>query len=208
MSIQLGSVAPDFTAQTSEGEISLHDWIGSEWCVFFSYPRDFSAVCMTELGLVSRLQPELAKRNTKALALAMTSAEKHKEWVPDFLAQGCALNFPLVADPDGTIAGLYHMLHPQHAEGVTPRCLFIIDPNRKIRMAAYYPTSVGRNFEEVLRIIDSLQLNGRHGLTTPANWRPGEDAVIPPNINDEQARAKFPDHSRVMPYLRMVRPPE
>lgn len=210
MAIELGSLAPDFNAKTTEGEIRFHDWIGEQWCVFFSYPRDHSAVCMTELAVVSQIQPQLARRNAKALGVCITSIEKHHDWSADFpTAQGCSLNFPLAADPDGNIASLYGMVHPQHAGGVTSRCLFIIDPARKLRMFAMYPTGVGRNFDEVLRIIDSLQLNARHGLTTPANWRAGELAVIPPGVSDEQAQAKYPSgYNSITPYLRVVKPPE
>jgi thioredoxin-dependent peroxiredoxin len=209
MSIELGGIAPDFSAETSTGAIRLHDWQAGEWCMFFSYPRDFSAVCMTELSAVARLRDELAKRKTKALGLSIVTAQRHGEWLPDFpAAQGCELNFPLVADPAGEIAALYGMVHPKHAEGVTARSLFLIDPAHKLRFYAMYPTGVGRNFDEALRILDAMQLNGRSGLTTPAGWRPGEDAVIPPSVTDEQARGKYGDKIRnVTPYLRMVPPP-
>jgi alkyl hydroperoxide reductase subunit AhpC len=206
MNITLGSIAPDFTAESSAGTLNLHDYIGEHWCVFFSHPRDFSAVCMTELGLVSRLKPELDRRNARALGLSIATVEDHIAWSRDFAqAQGCALNFPLVADPGGEIAGRYGMLHPQHAAGVTSRCLFIIDPAKKVRMFAVYPTSVGRNFDEVLRVLDSLQLTVKHALVTPANWRPGERAVIPPSISDDVARERFPaGFESVTPYLRLV----
>lgn len=208
MTIELGGIAPDFTANTTMGEIRFHDWIGDQWCVFFSHPRDFSAVCMTELGWVSRMQTEFSARNAKALGLCIATVEKHHEWSADFNgAQNCELNFPLVADPDGRIADLYGMVHPQHAAGVTTRSLFIIDPACKLRMFAMYPTSVGRNFTETLRIIDSLQLTARSGLVTPVNWQSGEAAVIPPSMSSEQAEAKFPDgFTTITPYLRTVTP--
>lgn len=209
MTIALGCTAPDFTADSTAGSLRLHEYVEGRWCLFFSYPRDYSAVCMTELGLVARLKPELDRRNVRALAVSIAELGKHREWSADFdAAQGCALNFPLVADPAGDVARLYGMVHPEHAPGIASRCLFIIDPEKKIRMFAMYPTSVGRNFDEVLRIIDSLQFNGKHALVTPANWRPGERAVIPPGVSDEAARARFPDgYESVTPYLRLVEPP-
>lgn len=209
MSISLGCIAPDFSAESTAGPLNLHDYIGDGWCVFFSYPRDFSAVCMTELGLVARLQPELQARNAKALALSIGELQKHHAWSTDFAAgQGCELNFPLVADPDGAIAARYGMVHPEHAAGITSRCLFIIGPEHKIRMYAMYPTGVGRNFAEVLRILDALQLGAKHTLVTPANWQPGEPAVIPPTVSDEVARERFAQgFDARTPYLRFVRPP-
>ncbi len=209
MTIALGSIAPDFSADSSAGPLGLHEYIGSHWCVFFSHPRDYSAVCMTELALVSRLKPDFDRRSAKALGLCIAKVEDHLEWSRDFeSAQGCSLNFPLVADPSGEIAARYGMIHPEHAAGVTSRCVFIIDPAKKIRMFAMYPTSVGRNFDEVLRVLDSLQLTGKHGLVTPANWQPGERAVIPPSMPDNIARDRFPEgFQSVTPYLRLVDPP-
>ena len=204
----LGTIAPDFTAETSEGEISLHDYIGDSWCFFFSHPRDFSAVCMTELAQVARLKDDFDRRNVKRLGLSIVPLSKHTEWAPDFAeVQGCELNYPLVADSDGEIARLYNMMHEEHMAGVTCHCFFIIDPAKKIRMSAVYPTTVGRNFDEVLRIIDSLQFTAAKGLVTPQGWQPGDKAVIPPALNDEQAKQKFPKGwESPAPYLRLIDP--
>ena len=206
--IELGTIATNFTAQTTQGEITLHDYVGDSWCFFFSHPRDFSAVCMTDLAQVSRLQAAFDQRNVKRLGLCIAPLEKHTEWALDFTAvQGCALNFPLVADSNGEVAQLYNMIHDEHMKGVTCRCFFIIDPNKKIRMSVVYPTTVARNFDEILRIIDSLQFTATKGLVTPQGWQPGEKGVIPPSLNDEQAKAKFPEGwESPAPYLRLVDP--
>jgi alkyl hydroperoxide reductase subunit AhpC len=210
MTIALGSTAPNFTAQSTTGELNFHDFIGESWCLFFSHPRNFSAVCMTELGYVSRLKPELDRLNTKALGLSIVELDQHTRWAPEFEdAQGMALNFPLVADANGEIADLFGMIHPEHMAGVTCRCFFIIDPQHKIRMYSIYPTGVGRNFEEILRIIKALQTSDRHGLVTPVNWQPGDLAVIPPKVSDELARERYPEGWKtITPYLRLVEVPD
>jgi len=204
----LGTVAPNFEASTTEGDITFHDYIGESWCFFFSHPRDFSAVCMTELAEVARLQDEFDQRNVKRIGLSIVPLEKHSQWSAEFpKVQGCELNYPLIADTDGEIARLYDLMHEAHMAGVTCRCFYIIDPNKKIRMSAVYPTTVGRNFDEIIRIIDSLQFTASKGLVTPQGWRPGGQGVIPPALNDEQAKAKFPKGwESPAPYLRLVDP--
>jgi alkyl hydroperoxide reductase subunit AhpC len=208
MTIALGATAPDFTAASTQGEIRLHEYIGNSWCFFFAHPRDFSAVCMTELAAVARLKARFDERNVKVLSLGMAGLDRHLSWAADFEpALGCQPNFPMIADPNGEVAALYGMIHPQHMAGVATRCHFIIDPNKTIRLYAVYPTTVGRQFDEILRCIDSLQLTARRGLVTPADWKPGEKGAIPPALNDEQARAKFPEGwEAVTPYLRLIQP--
>ena len=208
--IALGTIAPDFTAETTIGSVNFHEYVGDSWCVFFSYPRNFSGVCMTELGMGSRMQDVFAARNTKLLAISIADSQKQKDWSSDFAGvQGCDLNFPLVADPNAEVATLYQMMHPAHAEGITCRSLFIIDPNKKIRFYAMYPASVGRNFDEIVRIIDSLQVTDKHGLATPANWTPGNTAVIPPAMADDAAKVKYPQgFDTLAPYLRMTTVPK
>ena len=196
MAIQLGDVAPDFTASSTAGEIKFHDWLGSEWGVLFSHPKDFTPVCTTELGAVARLKPEFEKRGVKG-------------WSRDIEAtQGVALNFPLVADKDREVATAYGMLHPNADTTATVRSVFVIDDQKKVRLTLTYPASTGRNFDEILRVVDSLKLTSTHSVATPANWQHGDDVIIVASLNDEQAKAKFPDGWRAeRPYLRYVPDP-
>lgn len=205
--LQLGELAPDFIADSTEGKISFHDWIGNSWCVLFSHPKDFTPVCTTELGCISKIKDEFDKRNTKILALSVGSVETHQAWIPDINStQKTKVNFPLVGDQDRSISELYGMIHPNASETTTVRTVFIIDPNKKIRLMLCYPASTGRNFDEILRVIDSLQLTDNSSVATPANWKWGDECVILPSITDpEILKKKFPKGYRELtPYLRMT----
>lgn len=204
MSLHIGDTAPNFTVATTTGEINLHDWSGDSWVFFFSHPADFTPVCTTEMGMTAKLADEFAKRNVKPLGLSTDTVEEHLEWVKDVdETQGVTLAFPIVADPDLEIAKLYDMLHPDESETAAVRSVFIIDPQNKIRLTMTYPMSVGRNFDEILRVIDSLQISDRAGIATPANWNLGDDVIIPPSLSDEKAREKFPQGFKtIKPYLR------
>jgi peroxiredoxin (alkyl hydroperoxide reductase subunit C) len=206
MSLHIGDIAPDFTVATTTGPISLHQWAGEDWVFFFSHPADFTPVCTTEMGMTARLAAEFEKRNVKPLGLSTDTVEEHLAWVKDVdETQGVTLAFPIVADPDLAIAKLYDMIHPDQSETAAVRAVFIIDPDKRIRLAMTYPMSVGRNFDEILRVIDSLQLSDRARIATPADWRPGDRVIIPPSIPDETAREMFPQgFETIKPYLRMV----
>jgi alkyl hydroperoxide reductase subunit AhpC len=206
MALQLGQLAPDFEQDSTDGRISFHQWLGSSWGVLFSHPKDFTPVCTTELGEVARLKPEWEKRDVKVIGLSVDSAENHADWASDIAeTQGHALNFPLISDPDRKVSTLYDMVHPEADPAVTVRSVFVIDPNKKIRLILTYPPSAGRNFDEVLRVIDSLQLTDTQKVATPANWRPGDRAIIVPSVSDEAAKALFPQGwETVKPYLRVV----
>jgi peroxiredoxin (alkyl hydroperoxide reductase subunit C) len=206
MSLHIGDIAPDFTVATTTGPISLHEWAGEDWVFFFSHPADFTPVCTTEMGMTARLAAEFEKRNVKPLGLSTDTVEEHLAWVKDVdETQGVTLAFPIVADPDLAIAKLYDMIHPDQSETAAVRAVFIIDPDKRIRLAMTYPMSVGRNFDEILRVIDSLQLSDRARIATPADWRPGDRVIIPPSIPDETAREMFPQgFETIKPYLRMV----
>jgi alkyl hydroperoxide reductase subunit AhpC len=209
MALQLGDIAPDFTAESTEGTISLHDYAGSSWVVLFSHPKDFTPVCTTELGAVAKLKSEFDKRNVKVLGLSVDPLSDHKAWVGDIKdTQGCALNFPLLADPDRKVAGLYGMIHPNANDTLTVRSVFVIDPNRKIRLTLTYPASTGRNFDELLRVIDSLQLTDKYKVATPVNWKHGDKVIIVPSVSNEQAKDMFPGGwDEQKPYLRVVNQP-
>ncbi len=209
MALQLGDVAPDFTQQSSEGEISFHKWAGDSWVVFFSHPADFTPVCTTELGIVSSLKSEFDKRNVKAIALSVDSTQSHKGWISDINeTQKTTVNYPIVADEDRKVSDLYGMIHPNSLNNLTVRSVFIIDPNKKIRLMITYPASTGRNFAEILRVIDSLQLTDYHSVATPGNWQDGGDCVVVPSISTEEARTKFPKGiTEIKPYLRMTPQP-
>ena len=218
MAIQLGDEAPDFTAETTEGTISFHDWIGDGWCLLFSHPKDFTPVCTTELGYVAKLKPEFDKRNVKVLGLSIDPVEDHHAWAKDIEeTQGLAPNYPLIGDPELTVAKLFGMIHPNAtggakqrtaADNATVRNVYIIGPDKKIKLIITYPMSTGRNFDEILRVIDSLQLTAEHQVATPANWKPGEEVIIVPAVSDEDAKAKYPDGWRAeKPYLRYVPQP-
>lgn len=209
MAIQLGDVVPDFTQESSQGTISFHEWIGDSWVVLFSHPADFTPVCTTELGTVASLKPEFDKRNVKAIALSVDGVESHMGWIKDINeTQNTTVNYPILADGDRRVADLYGMIHPSSLNNLTVRSVFIIDPNKKLRLTFTYPASTGRNFDEILRVIDSLQLTDYHQVATPANWKDGEDCVVVPSISTEDARAKFPKGvQEVKPYLRMTPQP-
>ncbi len=208
-SLRLGDVAPDFQAETTEGKISFHEWLGDSWGVLFSHPADFTPVCTTELGTVAHYLPEFAKRNTKVIALSVDGLASHKEWIKDIEeTQNCKVNYPIIADEDKKVAVLYDMIHPNANASFTVRSVFIIGSDKTIKLILTYPASTGRNFDEILRVIDSLQLTANYSVATPANWKDGENVVISPAIKDEDIPAKFPKgHERIKPYLRMTPQP-
>jgi len=209
MALRLGDVAPDFTAETTEGPISFHEWIGNNWAVLFSHPKDFTPVCTTELGEASRLKPEFEKRNVKVVGLSVDQTESHKRWAEDIReTQGTALNFPVIADPDHKVAELYDMIHPEVSDVFTVRSVFVIGPDKKVKLMITYPASTGRNFDEILRVIDSLQLTAGYSVATPVNWKDGDDVIIVPSLSDEAAKEKFPGGWKTLkPYLRVVPQP-
>jgi alkyl hydroperoxide reductase subunit AhpC len=209
MAVRLGDIAPDFTAETTEGPISFHDWIGDSWAVLFSHPKDFTPVCTTELGYVAKCKPDFDKRGVKVIGLSVDATDSHKRWAEDIKeTQGTALNFPVIADPDHKIAELYDMIHPEISDVFTVRSVFVIGPDKKIKLMITYPASTGRNFDEILRVIDSLQLTAKYSVATPVNWKDGEDVIIVPSLSDEAAREKFPDGWRApKPYLRITKQP-
>jgi len=209
MSLRLGDIAPDFQAETSEGPISFHSWLGDKWGVLFSHPADYTPVCTTELGATAKLQSEFEKRNVKVAALSVDGLESHKGWIKDINeTQNTTVNFPIIADENRKVAELYDMIHPNASEKFTVRSLFIIGNDKKIKLIITYPASTGRNFTEILRVIDSLQLTANYSVATPANWKDGEDVVIIPAIKDEEIAAKFPKgYTRVKPYLRTTPQP-
>lgn len=210
MTLQLGDTVPDFKADTTEGPIHFHDWIEGSWAVLFSHPKDFTPVCTTELGAVAKLKPEFDRRGVKVIGLSVDPVSEHKKWAGDIEeTQGTALNFPLIADPDREIADLYGMIHPNASDTMTVRSVYIIGPDKKLKLSLVYPASTGRNFDEILRAIDSLQLTANHSVATPADWERGEDVIIVPSVSDEEAREKFPGGWKtVKPYLRVVPEPE
>jgi alkyl hydroperoxide reductase subunit AhpC len=218
MAIRLGEQAPDFTADTTEGQISFHEWIGDGWAILFSHPKDFTPVCTTELGYMARLKPEFDKRNTKIIGLSIDPVGDHQRWVKDIEeTQGCAVNYPMIGDADLKVAKLYDMIHPEASgsgprtavDNATIRSVFIIGPDKKVKAMLVYPMSAGRNFDEVLRLLDSLQLNAKHTVATPVNWKPGEDVIIPTSVSDEDARKKYPQGFKTLkPYLRTVEQPK
>ena len=209
MAIRLGDEAPDFTAQTTEGEINFHEWLGDSWGVLFSHPKDYTPVCTTELGMTAKLKPEFDRRGVKVIGLSVDALDSHEGWAKDIEeTQGTAVNFPMIADADKTVANLYEMIHPNASETATVRSVFIIGPDKKIKLMLTYPASTGRNFDEVLRVIDSLQLTAKHSVATPVNWKDGDDCIIVPSISDEDAKEKFPKGwTTVKPYLRITPQP-
>jgi alkyl hydroperoxide reductase subunit AhpC len=209
MALQLGDVVPDFTQDSSEGPISFHQWAGDSWVVLFSHPADYTPVCTTELGTVASLKPEFAKRNVKIVALSVDDAESHRGWIKDINeTQNTTVNYPIIADGDRKVSDLYGMIHPNSLNNLTVRSVFIIDPNKKLRLTITYPASTGRNFDEILRVIDSLQLTDNHQVATPANWKDGDDCVVVPSIPTEEARQKFSKGvTEIKPYLRMTPQP-
>ncbi|BDW98730.1 peroxiredoxin [Maricaulis maris] len=209
MGLLLGDIAPNFQTETSEGPISFHDWIGDDWVVFFSHPADYTPVCTTELGFTARLKDEFAKRGAKAIALSVDSVEDHKGWIKDIEeTQNVRMNFPIIADTDRKVSELYSMIHPNADPKLTVRAVYIIDPNKKIRATFTYPPSAGRNFNEVLRLIDSLQLTDGYKVATPVNWVDGDDVIIVPSISDAEADKLFPaGYNKIKPYLRVTKQP-
>ena len=209
MGLLLGDTAPNFDVETTDGPINFHEWIGDNWVVFFSHPADFTPVCTTELGFTAKLKDEFAKRNTKAIALSVDSAEDHKAWIGDIEeTQGVKMNFPIIADTDRSVSELYTMIHPNADPKVTVRAVYIIDPNKKIRATFTYPPSAGRNFNEILRLIDSLQLTDGYKVATPVNWEDGQDVIVVPSISDDEADKLFPKgYNKIKPYLRTTPQP-
>lgn len=204
MSLRIGDIAPDFTVDTTQGKISFHDWMGDNWCFFFSHPADFTPVCTTEMGRTAQLADEFAKRHTKPLGLSTDGVDEHLAWINDVNdTQNTTLEFPIVADADKKIAALYDMIHPNESDTAAVRSVFIIGPDKKIRLTMTYPMSVGRNFDEILRVIDALQAGDKNGIATPADWRVGEKVIIPPSVSNEDAQVKFPlGFDEIRPYLR------
>jgi alkyl hydroperoxide reductase subunit AhpC len=209
MSLQLGDTAPNFQAETTEGPIDFYDWSAGSWVVLFSHPKNFTPVCTTELGYTAKLKPEFDRRGVKVIGLSVDPVDRHEAWAKDIAeTQGATLNFPLIADSDGKVADLYGMIHPNASDTLTVRSVFVIGPDRKIKLTLTYPASTGRNFDEVLRVIDSLQLTAKHQVATPVNWKNGEDVIIVPAVSDEAAKEKFPGGwTTLKPYLRVVPQP-
>src|SRR5213596_3838984 len=217
MALAINDIAPDFEAQTTEGKIKFHDWIGDKWAVLFSHPKDFTPVCTTELGYMAGLKPQFDKRNTKIIGLSVDPVSDHKSWVKDIQeTQGHAVNYPLIGDADLTVAKLHDMIHPNATGGkrtavdnATVRSVFIVGPDKKVKAMIVYPMSTGRNFDEVLRLLDSCQLTAKHAVATPVNWKPGQDVIIPPAVTDDQAKQKYPAGWKTLkPYLRIVPQPK
>ncbi|MFJ7106245.1 peroxiredoxin [Pseudomonas sp. NPDC098740] len=217
MTIRIGDEAPDFTAETTEGTLHFHEWIGDKWAILFSHPKDFTPVCTTELGYMAGLKPEFDKRNTKIVGLSVDPVGNHQTWAKDIEeTQGHAVNYPMIGDENLVVAKLYDMIHPNASGGArtavdnaTVRSVFIVGPDKKIKAMLVYPMSAGRNFDEVLRLLDAIQLNAKHTVATPVNWRPGEDVIIPTSVSDDDARKRYPDGFKtVKPYLRTVAQPK
>jgi alkyl hydroperoxide reductase subunit AhpC len=209
MAIRLGDTAPDFTVQSTEGEISFHEWMGNDWAVLFSHPKDYTPVCTTELGQVAKLKGEFDKRGVKVVGLSVDPVRDHEGWSKDIEdTQGVKLNFPLLADPDRVVSDKYDMIHPNANDTLTVRSVFVIDSSKKVRLTLTYPASTGRNFSEILRVIDSLKLTSEHQVATPVNWKHGEDVIIVPAITNDEAKTKYPEGWREeKPYLRYVPDP-
>ena len=215
--LQIGSTAPDFEADTTEGRIRFHDWIGSSWAVLFSHPKDFTPVCTTELGYMAKLKPEFDKRHTKVVGLSVDPVSDHERWVGDIQeTQGHKVNYPIIGDADMTVAKAYDMIHPNAIPGkrtavdnATVRSVFVIGPDKKVKAMLVYPMSTGRNFDEVLRLLDSCQLTAKHTVATPVNWKPGQDVIIPTSVSDDDAKKKYPQGFKTLkPYLRTVAQPK
>jgi alkyl hydroperoxide reductase subunit AhpC len=207
--LQLGDVVPDFTAETTDGKINLYEYFGDGWGILFSHPKDFTPVCTTELGRVAKLKGEFEKRGAKVIAISVDPIESHRGWLGDIEeTQGTAVNFPVIADPDRTVADLYGMIHPNASDTTTVRSVFIIAPDKKLKLTITYPASTGRNFDEILRVLDSLQLTAKYSVATPVDWKDGEDVIIVPAVSDEDAKAKFPKGFKALkPYLRITPQP-
>ena len=217
MTLRIGDVAPDFSAETTHGPIRFHEWIGNDWAILFSHPKDFTPVCTTELGTMARMKPEFDKRNAKIIGLSVDPVDDHKRWSKDIEeTQGSAVNYPMIGDADLKVAKLYDMLPAEAtpgkrtaADNATVRTVFLIGPDKKVKLMLFYPMTTGRNFDEILRVLDSIQLTARHKVATPANWKPGEDIIIPPAVSDEEAKQKFPEGWKApKPYLRIAAAPK
>ncbi len=210
MSLRLGDTAPDFEAETTQGTINFHQWLGESWGVLFSHPKDFTPVCTTELGYVARIKPEFDKRDVKVIGLSVDSVQSHNKWESDIAeTQGTPVNFPMIGDHDRKISSLYGMIHPNADDTLTVRSVFVVGPDKKVKLSIVYPASTGRNFDEILRVIDSLQLTAKHKVATPANWKNGEDVIIGGAVSDEDARKLFPQGWRtIKSYLRVVAQPK
>ncbi len=213
MTIRIGDEAPDFTAETTEGRIRFHEWIGNHWAILFSHPKDFTPVCTTELGYMARLKPEFEKRNTRIMGLSVDPVSDHQRWLRDIEeTQGAAVNYPLIGDPELEVAKLYDMLHPNASPGprtpqdnATVRSVFVIGPDKRVKAMLTYPMTAGRNFDEVLRLLDAIQMNAKYAVATPVNWKPGEKVIIPASVTEEEARQKYPQgYKTLKPYLRVV----
>jgi alkyl hydroperoxide reductase subunit AhpC len=206
MSLRLGDDAPNFQIETTEGPIDFHQWIGSGWAILFSHPKDYTPVCTTELGTVAKIKAEFDKRNVKVIGVSVDPLDSHFGWLKDIEeTQGCTMNFPVIADPDRKVAQLYDMIHPNASETFTVRSVFVIGPDKKVKLTLTYPASTGRNFAEILRVVDSLQLTANHSVATPANWNNGDDVIIVPAVSDEQAKSKFSGPwNTIRPYLRVI----
>ncbi len=209
MALRLGDTAPDFTQDSTEGRLHFYDWADDSWVVLFSHPKDYTPVCTTELGLVAKLKPEFEKRGVKVIGLSVDPTDSHQGWAKDIEeTQGAKLNFPLIADHDRQVSDLYGMIHPNASDTLTVRSVFVIDPNKKVRLTLTYPASTGRNFDELLRVIDSLQLTDNHKVATPGNWKQGEDVIIVPSVSNDEAKGLFPQGwTEHKPYLRTTRQP-
>jgi alkyl hydroperoxide reductase subunit AhpC len=208
MPVRLGDIAPDFHADTTAGPVRFHEWLGESWGVLFSHPRDFTPVCTTELGRLASLKPEFDRRNVKVIGLSVDSVSDHGRWASDIKdVTGHALNFPLIGDPDRAVSTLYDMIHPNANDTLTVRSVFVVGPDKKVKLSITYPASTGRNFDELLRVIDSLQLTARHAVATPADWKKGQDCIIVPSLSDEDATKRFGSFEKVKPYLRRVPDP-
>ncbi len=209
MGLRLGDEAPDFSAETTEGKINFHEWLGDSWGILFSHPKDFTPVCTTELGTVAKIVPELKERNVKVLAVSVDSLDDHIAWIKDINeTQDTTVGFPIIADPEKKVANLYDMIHPNALDNMTVRSVFIIGPDKKIKLTLTYPASAGRNFDEIRRVVDSLQLTAEYSVATPANWKDGDDVIIAPAVSDEQIPSKFPKgHKVIKPYLRYTPQP-
>lgn len=206
MTLRLGDTAPNFTVATTQGEINFHDWSGDSWVFFFSHPADFTPICTTEMGMTAKHSADFAARNTKPLGLSTDSVEEHNKWMADVNeTQNTTVDFPVIADPDLTVAKLYDMIHPEASTTATVRSVFIIDPSNKVRLTMTYPMNVGRNFDEILRVIDALQIADAQTVALPANWRPGDEVIIPTSVSTEDALAKYPNLKVIKPYLRVTK---
>ena len=209
MTIRLGDIAPDFTADTTQGPVSFHQWKGNSWAVLFSHPKDFTPVCTTELGRAAQLKPEFEKRNCKLIGLSVDPVDSHRKWEGDIKdVTGHAVNFPMIGDPERKVALLYDMIHPNASENATVRSVFFIGPDNKVKLTITYPASTGRNFDELLRVLDSLQLTANHSVATPVDWKHGEDVIIVPAVSDEDAAKRFPGYVAKKPYLRVTPMPK